>query len=58
MRFENIYEDAESFLLDKDSYIREIGKPIDNDSKVNGQYMGLLKMNSVGGKTLQKILFT
>ena len=50
MRFENIYDDAESFRLDKDSYVREIGKPIDNDSKVDGQYMGLLKMNSVGWK--------
>ena len=44
-RFENPLSDAESFVIDENNYVQEIGKRVDNVSEIQGQYMGLLKFS-------------
>jgi len=39
-RFENPLEDAESFIIDGDKNILEIGKKVETIEEINGQYMG------------------
>lgn len=47
-RFENIYDDAESFRINANSFITDIGNPIDEFTQVDGQYMGLMKFSPQG----------
>lgn len=47
-RFANPLEDIETFKLDSDSYLTEIGKKADSLDEIEGQYMGLLKFTSQG----------
>lgn len=47
-RFENPLEDAESFALDKDCNLADIGKRSDRTDSIQGQYMGLLKFTPKG----------
>lgn len=42
-RFDNPLEDAESFRIDDDGRITDIGSPVDDIEKIQGQYMGLMK---------------
>ena len=46
-RFENPYEDAESFSLQGDRII-DIGRPVSEGDNIEGQYLGLLKITPVG----------
>ena len=45
-RFENPIDDAESLMMDEDNFIIEIGQKVDNISKINGQYIGLMKFQN------------
>ena len=48
MRFKNYWEDAESFILNKDKTIRSIGEKINKNHKPEGQFIGIIKMNKKG----------
>jgi len=56
-RFENPLDDAESLVLDKKGRIVDIGKPAQNYTQINGQYIGLMKFSSQGIKSLKKIFY-
>ncbi len=47
-RFENPLEDIETFKLDIDSCLVEIGQKADSLDEIEGQYMGLLKFTPQG----------
>ncbi len=63
-RFENPLDDAETFRIDEQDYILEIGKKPSSIDEVKGQYMGLLKFKRgswghlVNGASLNKIDMT
>jgi L-glutamine-phosphate cytidylyltransferase len=42
-RFENPLDDAETFKINKDEYLTEIGRKAHSLNEIEGQYMGLLK---------------
>lgn len=42
-RFENPLDDAESFRVDKEGYLIDIGRKVKSVEEIEGQYMGLLK---------------
>lgn len=42
-RFKNPLEDAETFKIDKNNFLLDIGRKTSNLNEINGQYMGLLK---------------
>lgn len=44
-RFANPLEDAETFQMDEQGYLTEIGNKTDNLENIKGQYMGLLKFS-------------
>ena len=46
MRFEEPLSDAESFSLDSKGNISEIGNKVKNVEEIEGQFMGLLKINN------------
>ena len=48
IRFDNPLEDAESLVLDKDGYIQNIGKKVENINEIEGQYIGLMKFQKSG----------
>jgi len=56
-RFENPLDDAESLLLDKKGRIIEIGKPAQNYTQINGQYIGLMKFSNHGIQNLKKTYY-
>jgi len=56
-RFENPLDDAESMVLDNKGRIVDIGKPAQNYTQINGQYIGLMKFSSKGIKSLIKIFY-
>ena len=45
-RFENPLDDAETFCIDEDSFIHEIGQKPNSIEEIQGQYMGLLKLSA------------
>jgi len=47
-RFEDPLSDAETFQLDEDSYLKEIGLQPKTITEIQGQYMGLLKITPFG----------
>ena len=47
-RFKNPLDDAETFLLDEKSYLREIGTKTADYRNIGGQYMGLIKTSPNG----------
>jgi L-glutamine-phosphate cytidylyltransferase len=47
-RFDNPLNDAESLVLDNDSFIRDIGQKISNYENIQGQYIGLMKFQNEG----------
>lgn len=47
-RFSNPLDDVESFKLDQNSFLVEIGRKVSSLSVVEGQYMGLLKFTPKG----------
>ena len=54
-RFENILEDAETLILNKQKEILEIGAIATNLSQIQGQYIGLIKLNNSGKKIFLKL---
>ena len=57
LRFRNPIDDAESMILDENDHIREIGQKVDDITKINGQYIGLMKFQNNGIKKI-KSFFT
>lgn len=55
-RFKNPLEDAETFRLNQDQTIAEIGRKAKSIAEIEGQYMGLLKIMPEGWKEIQKII--
>ena len=63
-RFENPLEDAETFRIDSNNYLIEIGKRPKTVEEIEGQYMGLLKFKrgrlnfSLPSNKIEKVDFT
>lgn len=55
-RFPDPLADAESFRLDGDSRLEDIGRRTDSLDEVRGQYMGLLKFTPAGWARVERIL--
>lgn len=53
-RFSDPLSDAESFKLDAEHYLTEIGNKTTDATLIQGQYMGLLKFSPVGWKQVEK----
>ena len=46
-RFDNPLDDAESFRVEEDGRISEIGRRVNDIKTINGQYMGLMKFDEL-----------
>ena len=55
-RFENPLEDLETFRLDKDGYLLEIGKEPKGKEEIEGQYMGLILFTPSSWNKVQKTI--
>jgi len=55
-RFENPLSDAESFKIDDNSIIVEIGKKADDVNAIQGQFMGLFKISTAGAGWIKSAL--
>ena len=55
-RFHNPLSDAESFKIDGNSKLLEIGKKVNDIIEIQGQYMGLLKFTPNGWSQVEKLL--
>lgn len=47
-RFSDVLSDAESFDIDKNSFLTDIGKKVNSINFIKGQYMGLLRISPRG----------
>ena len=56
MRFENPLEDLESFKIDDNGYVREIGKSAHDITSIEGQFMGLIRFTPTGWKQVEEAL--
>ena len=54
-RFDDPLEDAESFQLDAEGFVLDIGKKVSIISEIQGQYMGLLKFRPSFWKNEQMV---
>ena len=54
-RFSNPLSDAESFKLNNNSTISDIGRRVESLSEIQGQFMGLLKTSPEGWMEIQRI---
>ena len=48
IRFEKPLDDAESLIIDKRGYIKNIGQKVNNLNEIMGQYIGLMKFQNFG----------
>tara|TARA_B110000914_G_C15329386_1_gene384036 strand:- start:1 stop:720 length:720 start_codon:yes stop_codon:yes gene_type:complete len=55
-RFINPLDDLETFKVDKDYYVIEIGKKVDNIKDVMGQFMGLIKITKEGWEDIKSLV--
>ena len=55
-RFKDPLQDAETFKIDKEGYLLEIGNKAGNISDIQGQYMGLLKITPDGWRKIHHYL--
>ncbi|GAB0120264.1 transferase [Acidisoma sp. 7E03] len=55
-RFQKPSVDAESFEIDAESYVTEIGRPVEEEDLPKGQYMGLLRIAPPGWAQLVGVL--
>jgi len=55
-RFDNIYSDAESLILDEEFNIIEIGCKTNKNSRIDGQFMGLIRISLNGWKKIKNYL--
>ena len=53
LRFDNPINDAESLILNEQNYITEIGKKVEDITKINGQYIGLMKFQNEAVKKIK-----
>ncbi len=54
-RFQNPFEDAESFSVSTDGFLSDIGRKNVSLEQINGQFMGLLYFSKGGWSKLQKL---
>lgn len=57
-RFSDPLSDAESFLLDSDGHVCDIGRKVTDLAEVQGQYMGLLRFTPKGWMKVRRFLDT
>ena len=57
-RFDNPLKDAESFMVDNNGYLTEIGEKNTNYSKIQGQFMGLMMFSKEAIKYLYDLLLS
>ena len=55
-RFENPLSDAETFRLRQDGSVLEIGNKAERIEDIQGQYMGLLRIEPKGWREMQRVL--
>jgi len=55
-RFPDPLADAESFEIDSDGRVTDIGRRVDDVGKIKGQYMGLLKFTPQGWTRADKLI--
>jgi len=55
-RFEDPLSDAESFQIDEQGRLTEIGSKVNNIHDIQGQYMGILKFTPQGWRQIAKVL--
>ncbi len=55
-RFENPLDDIETFKIDKQLYLAEIGQKAKSLKEIEGQYMGLLTFTPTGWRRISKII--
>ncbi len=55
-RFADPLSDAESFKIDENNFLKEIGNRVQTMEEVQGQYMGLLKFKPEGWRSLKNFL--
>jgi choline kinase len=53
LRFDDPLEDAESFDMDIDGLLVDIGRKVKSVDEINGQYMGLIKITPSGWKSIR-----
>lgn len=51
-RFEDPLDDAESFILDSNNLVSDIGRKVKTLNEIEGQYMGLIKLTPFSYKTI------
>ena len=55
LRFENVLEDAETLKINKQGYIKEIGQKPSSVSEIEGQYIGMIKIQNGGVEALRSL---
>lgn len=55
-RFKNPLDDLETFKIDENQYLIDIGDKTDDIQKIEGQYMGLLKITRNGWNKIDNLL--
>ena len=55
-RFDNPLDDVETFKVDKDYNIIEIGQKANSLDEIEGQYMGILKFTPKGWRNVKKLM--
>jgi len=55
-RFENPLSDAESFKIDSNERIIDIGRTVDDVSEIQGQYMGLIRITPVSFAWIREVV--
>lgn len=53
-RFEDPLDDIETFQIDKEAYLTEIGQKAKSLDEIEGQYMGVLKFRPEGWKSIKE----
>ena len=55
-RFDDPLSDAETFRIDEENIVTEIGNSTDNIDEIQGQYMGLIRISPKGWKIISQFL--
>lgn len=53
---QNIFDDIESFNVDKNGYLVDIGNKVSSDTQIDGQFMGIFKVNERGIRDFKKYI--
>ena len=57
-RFKNVLDDAETFSFDDRNMLIDIGQKANSISEINGQYMGLIKLEPSGWNKIEELTKT